>query len=481
MLCAMASRAPAGGIPARYAEVVESVAESLFSATGTSWAQAQTEPVVDHRSDHDHGYADAGMVPASKTVADVWRARAEERLCTYPLHPKVQRFFDDFVGKYGHSSILELVGSPAVGTEGVSWLTNWLLFDSPLCAGQEFSTRAVQHRDWLMAHECSGDPELAALHTGWMGVFEAEVGWWKEHFADPANRQALGIGDKEPFRPALDRARWALPGTIALGCTQTSGIRERARVLKLGRIFAEGSSATDLWDEIAATYREAMPGLAGMGLKEAVYSPDQQALPGHLAAMFSDLDEGPDVEVHTTYTEGLLGVNPTPRTSERAYLDPLANTLYRVDLQFRGSLACARDWHRHRTLYPMLLQVVRRAGALQIDYHYGPRSEIGIARTPDLLRRSTEIFDRALAAGNRVRAGMALPFGTRVGIQGQAGLRDAVYLLELRYGAHGANFEYKEQAGKALAYLRAEMGASYLPSDVVHYRCAAEVLGMGLP
>ena len=417
----------------------------------------------------------------------------------------------------GNSSIMELTGEPAVYSEGISWFTAWQLFDSPLCAGQEFSTRAVQHADWPMARECNvtestlyedcaitvatdyGDsaavqvqdvsfmfagkslpnPQkfnvqvdlvkpiraLAALHKDWFEVFEAEVAWWKEHLSDEANRLALGIGDKEPFRPALDRARWALPGTIATGCAHTTGLRERARVLKDGANLAAASNAPAtqaVWDEITETYRKALPGLAGMGLREAVYTPET-VIPGHMRDVFSDAPDGPDAEVELTYTGKGCDVKPFRRKGEKSYLDVSANSVYQANVTFRCSLAVARDWHRHRTLFPWHLQVVRgdallaesEKAPIQIDHHYQPMSDLAKAKVPELLARSTRIFDAFMATGNVVQAALALPLGTRVRLRGQGGLRDVIYMLELRKHAVGANFEYKEQATTALDAVRA--------------------------
>lgn len=501
MLCAMASRAPVGGIKARYGQLVDAIVEDEWDVI----------PYFD-QGDYDEKVFKAECVP-----------RAEDRLCEYPLHPKVKKFFDDFVGKYGHSSIMELTGQPAVYTEGISWLTAWLLFDSPLCAGQEFSTRAVQHKDWPMARECfdrvligelvtkdtvlpgsiSEQPhhDLVALHNDWFEVFEAEVAWWKAEFTSecpschgqsvgsplftPEERVKAGYGqcacqgtgkkyptaDKEPFRPALDRARWALPGTIATGCAHTSPLRERARVIRDGSLLAQYSKASStetVWKDLAKAYQEALPGLAGMGLKEAVYG-DESQIPGHLATLFSSSEDGPDAEVECSYTDGLSDVRPFARTREKTYMDPLANTVYHVDVGFRCSLAVARDWHRHRTMYPWHLQVVRAQhltafpGPIQIDPHYEPKSDLAKARSPELIERSTRVFDAFMADRNLVQAGLALPLGTRVRIRGHGGLRDAVYMIELRKYAHGANFEYQDQATQALSLLQDQLRNSYLP------------------
>lgn len=507
MLAAQVSRAPLGGVRARYKQVVEAVARSMY------------EDARDARPNKQDFWPEWNECQG-KSNYECWTRDAEERLCTYPLHPKVQKFFDDFVGKYGHSSILELVGGVPIFSETLSWLSAWISFDSPLCSGQEFSTRAVQHKDWPMAKECyvtestlyedctitqttdygnsdvvkvedvsflfggttpvepkkldvqvhviKPHPDLKALHDDWFEVFEAEVKWWTEHFSLEANRLVLGIADKEPFRPALDRARWALPGTIATGVAHTSNLRERSRVIRDGSLLAQMSkcpSAEAVWSDMATAYKEALPGLTGMGLREAVYGADSP-IPGHLKSLFTDAPDGPDAEVDCTYTDGLSDVAPFKRAGEKSYADPLANTLFRVGLAFRCSLAVARDWHRHRTCYPWHLQVVRGDGTLddlitratskgliQIDHHYEPKSDLAKLKVPELLQRSTRIFDAFMTVGNIVQAGLALPLGTRVRMRGQGGLRDAVYLLHLRYGAVGANFEYKEQARLALDLL----------------------------
>lgn len=391
----------------------------------------------------------------------------------------------------------------AVFTENISWLTAWLLFDSPLCAGQEFSTRAVQHKDWPLAREChtttstlyedvtvtehvdygenmvqvsevsytyvSGvvpekkqldvvldvvapDPDFRAIHDGWFEVFEAEVAWWTAHLSDPANREALGIADKEPFRPALDRARWALPGTIATGCAHTSNLRERARVLDVGARFAEGSGEPEaVWNDIRETYRKALPGLADMGLREAVYKAGT-TLPRHLdrGLFLREVPEANDVEVVLYPAEGYEDL--PKRTGIKTYADATYNHVAQVEVAIQCSLAVARDWHRHRTMYPWHMELVvsnditGRNPPLVIDRHYTPMSEIGKAKTPAMLAKSREVYDRFMAEGKPYLAALALPLGTRVQLTGQGGLRDVLYTMELRHHAHGANFEYKEQA-----------------------------------
>jgi hypothetical protein len=420
MMASMASRLPAGGIKARYAQVVEAVYEGLCA---------------------DAGHFGVGGVE-----------QAEDRLTTYPLHPRVQSFFDKFVGMYGHSSIQEQTGDPAVYIEGISWYTAWLLFDSPLVKGQEFSTRAVRHKDWPMARECAGG-DFTELHQGWMEIFNAEVDWWRDYFSESKNREAHGISDKEPFRPALDRARWALPGTVSTGACFTSDLRERSRVLRYGYAL---SPPQPVWHEIIEGYKKSTPGIACHALNDVVA---EGPTPAHWGAMFSPLTkmrEAVSVHVLSGSAYNDMWVSPPERSRARQYHDPWRNRDTRVHLRLECSLAAARDWHRHRTMYPMDLGVVvtaRDKGNLTLADGYGPRSETARHRSGDLWRLSTEKYYQYLKARDTQRAALALPFGTRVRLSGVGGYRDVIYALELRANAHGANFEYQGHAKTALDLL----------------------------
>lgn len=465
MFAAMSSRMPAGGIEARYKQIVEAVAEDLI-------AQSMS-----------YGGREGETFPVNGTA----RKRAEDLLCEYPIHPRVQEFFDKFVLKYGHSSIMELTGQPAVYTEGLSWYDAYLLFDSPLCSGQEFSTRAVRHKNWPMARSAKPDPMEQfrcatepgygpwiheQLHSEWFEVFEAEVEWWKTFFSSAENRAAYGIADKEPFRPALDRARWAIPGTISTGCCHTGHLRERARILRDGLLLAQRSGAEEavkVWENIREGYAAALPGLSGMGLREAVYGADSK-IPGHLVV----LDEEPGPEVEIEFFPARTFLNPVAfgrSPGEKSYLDPVFNQLGRVDVTFRCSLAVARDWHRHRTMYPWSLDLVRDYGkiyivkdeqepprpSLRIHPRYKAQSDLAKSKLPALLQKSTEAYDEFTRKGNQMQAMLCLPLGTEVALKGQGGLRDVVYMLELRGHAHGANFEYKAQALEALKQLKGQL------------------------
>lgn len=497
MLCAMASRMPAGGIVARYTEVVEAVAGGLKEqGLEEGWLYYLDPDLNETKEDGDghklcfrtgDGFGDiqSGPMKPEKLLG-----MAEDRLCEYPIPERVQGFFDQFVANYGHASIMELTGSPSIYIEGVSWYAAYLSFDSPLCSGQEFSTRAVRHKDWPMAREClthdvenpNADqsrkegiiplqistfnlhpiPEFRSLHDQWFDVFEAEVEAWKNHLSDPKVREELGIADKEPFRPALDRARWAIPGTIATGFAHTGHLRERSRTIKdaLAVVGKSEGQTLLLWRDIRRAYDEALPGMGGMGLREALYQEGTFRIPGHLQPKI--IPQGPEVRVglHVTATPfDPDRVKPFKRPAgEKVYVDPYFNAAAQVTVAFQCSLAVSRDWHRHRTAYPWRLNIVEDEMGIMLHPAYNEAlSQEGNASTDALLEQSTEIFHRYYDKGDIYRAMLALPLGTLVEMETTMGLRDAIYMLELRSQVHGANFEYKAQATEALRKLTRQL------------------------
>lgn len=415
MMCAMASRMPAGGIQQRYRDVVTAV----------------------------------GL-------------EGEERLCGYPLHPRVREFFDKFVLRYGHGSIKELTGSPSVFFEGISMHTSYLSFDNPLVAGQEFSTRALRRKNWPMCFEACGLPELQSLHDDWLAVFDAEVETWKEYFNVPAHRARHGVEDKEPFRPALDRARWALPSTIATGVSHTSNVRAMGRVIADGKAFTNNSKT---WALIQHTYEKALPGLKGMWLREAVAG-DGSPLPGHLR--IEGVQGPPSVRVNVQLSERVESLEAY-RRQPKAYLDPQWNQLGRVEIEFPCSWMVARDWHRHRCVYPWRARFVETpAGEFQLHDTYTPVSKLAlefvgeggnrVRRFIHLMDRSRDLYERFRREGDMEKAMLCIPGGTLMSMRASGGLRDVTYMLELRANAHGANFEYKSQALLALTLLKQQLG-----------------------
>lgn len=258
--------------------------------------------------------------------------------------------------------------------------------------------------------------------------------------------------DPQPFRPAFDRARWALPGTISTSVACASHVRERARAIQDGSLLAQASnspSAMLLWREIATAYQEAIPGIGTLGLREAVYDPSSK-IAGHLKVGVTEESQDVKVTVHTIGDPTTLKSKVFSRDNQKSYVDPSLNHFAQVAVVIQCSLAAARDWHRHRTLFPWSLDVVKKDGLLVIDHHYAPLTDFSKEKLGMLVARTTALYDSFVAVGDQYSAMLCLPLGTRVRLSGSAGMRDFVYTFELRAHAHGANFEYKLQAEEAL-------------------------------
>lgn len=525
MFASFMSRVPAGGIQAKYREVLEKIANNLTLEDALNIAK-EDEHCVWYRGDvyhiaqlggHGKGYAylhtgdvsNSGFLRAPLSELYISTELAEEKLTQHPLPAVVVDFIEKYIGEYGHSSPIELTGDPCVFVENVSPETCYWLFDSALVQGQETSTRAVTRKDWPMCREAAENADLQGLHNRWLRLYVEEVAAWKLEFrtnpaaypdvmifcedcednrmssAGPCGNRGCFDGyrfkDTDGFRPAFDRSRWALPGTIATGMSMCSHLRDRARALKTLEAIATRYGSTELLrvvEDIRATYRASMPYLSKYGLRESVYEDEKQsALPHHIEKAFTnhkytgkviESEERPETSlmVHNsdlTYWSDVIGspvkvdtfIDDLPgRDKNRTYLDPSYNVI-RVDLEIHCSWAVARDWHRHRTAYPWVRLFDRldcRASCehpalfLTICNQYTPMSDYGDDKLPALLLDTASTIYELKASGHEYEAALAHPLGAAVTMGANMGLRDAVYMLELRYFTKGANFEYKKQA-----------------------------------
>ena len=322
----------------------------------------------------------------------------------------------------GNSSVMELSGSPSIFVEGVSPWTAFQSFDNPLVIGQEFSTRARRHRNWPIAREIANNQKLVEHHQKWLRLFNSQVEVWKQRLK--------GKTDNDPFRPALDRARWALPTTISTGFAHTANARVMGRVINAG--MREGDQKT--WNDIREAYRFAVPKIAETAFRER---PEDPYTSFHYT---STLPPG------GTYVWKVQMMQETP-TSSSKYLHPLTNRI-RVSFQIHCSISVMRDWHRHRTWLPFEVFI-----KTPIEPHPDYEAEVWL-RSAGLLNEELQEEDPFLALH-------ALPMGTRCVVVAQAGLRDFVYACQLRANAHGANFEYKKQAEELLASLKSKCKFGY--------------------
>lgn len=463
MFAAMVSRIPQGGIAQRYREVVVKVAQ------------------------HDN----------------VSFKDAEDKLTTYhshgahALHPIVQKFFDTHVANYGHGSVKELTGSPLVFIEGISWWLAYLLFDNPLVCGQEASTRAVMHDTGVPCAEILGSTlltteekgEFRAIHTEGMALTKDQIELWKVELrrecpdclgkgcptCNGTGKKYPWMNDPQAFRPAFDKARWALPGTYSTAVSLAVDIRTIGKILANISEFAtqDPSGIGEIYRSLVATYEYAMPGMAGMWISEEGVRAHSQPTPMHIKEMLlpshpANAPAEREDEVVVLLHQGALreGLSTPKRGRIRTYVDPSANHEARITLEFDTTIACLRDWHRHRTAYPWSVDVLTAEGgvnavqtAFQDSAYVVAPGEDSHLRTNDYLGRCYNLrhqllerakTDKKNAAALSWFALLACPLGTMVRVRTRMGLRDAMYMLELRKYAHGANFEYKYTASALL-------------------------------
>jgi hypothetical protein len=511
MLAAMMSRVPQGGIEARYLEVVENI------KSGTPWLSGMTtEEAEEYLANYLEVRHNVDDEIDGRTVYD---EEVEHR-----LHPVIQRFFDKFVGEYGHGSIKELTGSPTVFIEHISWWFAYLTFDNPLVRGQEMSTRAVWREHWPMAEDsvevdqdgCVDlDKELMVYHRLGLEIAKHEIEWWKDELRKPCagcggngswyevgavdstpcprcngtGKKYPWMNDPQPFRPAFDRARWALPGTIETGVSHCADIRTMGRVIQQMEDVATASGhqqALDLLEEVKQAYREALPGMAGMWHREALHDADTttkaRRLPDHINQLgkngepVSSANKGQAyASLHMNWQEDYHRMTAVrPRASRHEYVDPFFNRLATVRTTFRCSLAAARDWHRHRSMMPWQIRVVREDGRLVLDQHYEPKSDFAKANFEKYMKLADMLHHKYLEEGNQWMAMLCLPLGARVSMAGGGGLQHALYMLELRGWVAGGNFEYQEQARDAMANLLPVLRSQF--GDALY-----DTLGLSLP
>lgn len=357
--------------------------------------------------------------------------------------------------------------------------------------------------------------------------------------------------DPQPFRPAFDRSRWALPGTISTGCAFSYSLRAASRTLATTYEYVRqinNQPALQILDAIYEAYWEAAPGLAPLvlrkpkksawttitdeDLKEALLGDDLRPLAESImvaedkrvldladeaaylskkmleglgvkgSTEFSSVPTspvqkrgpyilvgrtGPDVTINLIQTESTgnlmyLVRQVPPRKNRRSYVDPRWNQWLRVNVNIQCSLAAATDWHRHRSAYPWNLLIVEEDETFLIDHHYTPNTDLGAQNFDGLLKRTRDLFRNFVDRGDHLRAMLCLPLGTRVEMSASMGVRDFIYMMELRGYVAGGNFEYQEQARKALTLLDADISRLFGGLDGhSDYTEIRQSLGLHLP
>lgn len=354
-----------------------------------------------------------------------------------PAH--VYDFLEQNVAGYSHDSIAEMAET-FVHVYGMGWPAAYLLTDFPLFVGQEVSTRAVDmtksKAPCRFAH-----PLTFELHDAWRDVF-------------------LDLKEELDQRGGykFDRIRWALPGTTPTGVTFAGKVRPFVRQLETIQSLGEN------YDQLARMF------FAGM----EAYAPVCTAAVRKRVRQHSCLWEPPRMRVspreafHLTEKGRAVEVTPygsvrtldtvrrrvAPRPKAGEHLDKAYRMLGQFKLTIRCSVAAARDWHRHRACMPWSITVPTTQQDELFMSPFYPEME----KHQALWEETSRVYHMLSHDDPAWDALHALPFGTSVIMECVCALPELLYMLELRYGASGANFEYKEQARQGLLELANALG-----------------------
>lgn len=358
----------------------------------------------------------------------------------------VRDFLEMNLAQYGHASIASMAKAVWVYAHGFGWPAAWLLEDFPLFDGQEVSTRAVDAAKIPGKHGpgsvCTYSPVgMDDLHDAWMELYAEE-------------RAKAGKGGWR-----FDDARVYLPGTTPTGVVITNDVRAIARQMDLIRalggeweglaeqVMAGVSAASPVTTQSVGWRNRQAPGHWRFGVRRR---PDTESVTPEQAV---------DLVQHDTGITVRRPVGAVARPHARSYLDPLWREAPRFRIRMLCSVACARDWHRHRPVMPWRLSVV-----LDMDDRIvlAPWYRMEEKVSSNLLAKTSDAFISAGGLNGNFGALHALPFGALVELTAVGTLPELLYMLELRATAEGANPEYKAQALEGIRQL-----CEIVPEDIV--------------
>ena len=354
---------------------------------------------------------------------------------------EVRAFTERNVRQYSHASIAEMAEA-FVHVKDLGWPTAYLVEDFPLFVGQEVSTRAVDMtKDPRPARHAPA--EALEVHHEWLEVFEEQ----KELLSESGGYK-------------FDNIRWALPGTTRSGVTFAGKVRSMVRHIE--EVATLGDNYWNLSDDFMRGIQAYAP-VTTRGIQRG--ERDHSVL-WHPPVVRM---EERDVE-RIQKKRGMTAVRPYGPVSPlrasslglvkerepRQHLDKAFKMLGQFHVSIECSVAAARDWHRHRAVMPWRLEILRDRATddLLISPFY---PEAHDEKYAELWRKTSELH-RTVYDRHEWDSLFCLPFGSMVRMSCVGSLPDVLYMLELRYSAGGANFEYKAQARQGLIELAQALG-----------------------
>lgn len=370
------------------------------------------------------------------------------------------KFMAQYYTGYGHDSIGDC-GTIALFFEGVSMLAAKALQDTPLYNGQESSTRYIDFsKQVLRTHDgTTGESAWTAIQEGWREVYTLVNGKMRERLAaeypfvmegdadEAMYKRAKAAHDRAINARAFDVARGFLPAgattQVAWGGTITH-IRDRLNTLGHHPLQEVRELAETAWAVCRAKYPESFPELNVETADErtkALHEYLQRASEFTYVAVepegFPQFDVDFIMDRETAAQElGDLLTN-RPKFSKLPYFTDMYGTMYTTALL---DFASFRDIQRHR-------HGVCRMPLLTGDFgmHSWYFDQLGDELAHTVQAEIGQVFANIMTAVAEAQQNdesfgyeqvqYYIPMAALVPVHLAYGLREAIYVSELRSGA----------------------------------------------
>lgn len=396
----------------------------------------------------------------------------------------VVTFLRKNLGEYGHGSIADMA-TVTVVLEKVPHYLAWFLVDSPLFKGQETSTRAVS--SWEMADE---------RYLGWGPTNQLpEPGvvdnWLRLHAAIGAGAPPVSSKNYPHdltrfFVPSFCGTTVTLHGTVYDLTKTVDGLAYASLEYPGARVLAEslieGIEAVAPLVADCLGLRERLSAAKAHGgfsstLVKGYVTPHGVPNPSafHMGprsypqawGAWSEWKRGVVVVPEDMPEDMLASISLELSSGSKQHMPAGLHNLPRPDLFLWGSLAAARDWHRHRRLFPLKVVIgveeMGPGGHFCWSYAATGAAQLLSSRMNDREAQVFKSWMRAVQDESSSHPGF-IPLGAHCLLTSRPTWPSLAYALLLRSSAQGAHAEYKTQALDAIGSIQGATHNKHLRS-----------------
>ena len=374
-------------------------------------------------------YEDYRAVLCSKTSRSIFLEEKSKRM----NKKTVEQFLKKNLSGYGHSSIAEMA-FPTVFSRGFGWISAWLLEDDPLFIGQEVSTRAVD----LSKFSCEICYDSIDIFP--FSVLKKYHDLFLESFLMQKKNIEKGLLKGYKF----DDIRFLLPGTIITGVTIS--FNARAVIRHLSRL-----QKIDFMSKVVQKYQKAVR-MCCSNVYDTFCSSKYLPMSWWKQILVEEIKKKEEFFCIEYLGQNLADLSFFSRQKQKEYIDPLVKKIGLFKVRFLTSIGCARDFHRHRTCYPIILSLpVFKKQPFLFPFYKSSLS----AENSEKFFAVYEEFSKFLINKKSIKFSSLylLPFGTACILEMFVTLDKLVYMLELRYFSSNAMKVYKNTAKFGLLQL----------------------------